>query len=287
MSTFEWLIGPFQYPFMVRALLAATSVGALCAVVGAFVILRGMAFMGDALAHSILPGLAAGFLTAGRGDRRILFWWALGTAVLVALGMGWISRRGRFREDTAIGVVFAGMFALGIALISSVRGFAIDLVHFLFGNVLGVSNGDLFLVGVFGGAILGLLILFYREFVVISFDPTLARTLRLPTAAYHYLLFVLVATTVVVSLQTVGVGLMLAMLVAPASTAFLLTRRLPMMMAVGALLGAVSGAVGLLLSFHWSIASGAAIVLVSIGFFLLALLCAPRRGILWQLVRPR
>ncbi len=283
MSFVEAIVEPFRYPFMIRGLIAATSVGGLCAVVGSFVVLRGMAFMGDAIAHSILPGLAGGVLTAGRGDRRALFWWALGTAILVALGIGWISERERVREDTAIGIVFAGMFALGIALISTVRGFAVDLVHFLFGNVLGVSNADLVLIGAFGGAVLLLLLVFYKELVAVSFDPTLARTLRLPTSAYRYLLFVLVAVTVVVSLQTVGVGLMLAMLIVPASTAFLVARRLPQMMAIGALLGVLSGAIGLYLSFHWSVASGASIVLVAIAFFFLALLLSPRRGLLGRL----
>jgi ABC-type Mn2+/Zn2+ transport system permease subunit len=276
----DWIAEPLRFPFMVRGLIAAMSVGGLCAIVGSFVILRGMAFMGDAIAHSILPGLAGGVLTAGRGDRRALFWWALGTAILVALGIGWISERGRVREDTAIGIVFAGMFALGIALISTVRGFAVDLVHFLFGNVLGVSNGDLVLIGAFGGAVLLVVLLFYKELVVVSFDPTLARTLRLPTSVYRYLLFALVAVTVVVSLQTVGVGLMLAMLIVPASAAFLLSRRLPSMMAIGALLGLLSGAIGLYLSFYWSVASGAAIVLVAIAFFFAALVLSPHRRFL-------
>jgi len=261
------LLEPLQFPFMVRGLIAAMSVGGLCAVIGSFVVLRGMAFMGDAIAHSILPGLAGGVLTVGRGDRRSLFWWALGTAIVVALGMGWIGKRSQVREDTAIGIVFAGMFALGIALISTVRGFAVDLVHFLFGNVLGVSTGDLVLIGAFGGGVLLIVLLFYKELLITSFDPILARTLRLPTSLYQYLLFILVAVTVVVSLQTVGVGLMLAMLIVPASTAFLVTRRLPMMIAVGSLLGVLSGAIGLYVSFYWSIASGAAIVLVAIAFF--------------------
>ena len=280
MSLVDWIAEPLRFPFMVRGLIAAMSVGGLCAIVGSFVVLRGMAFMGDAIAHSILPGLAGGVLVVGRGDRRALFWCALGTAILVALGMGWISGRGRVREDTAIGIVFAGMFALGVALISTVRGFAVDLVHFLFGNVLGVSNADLVLIGAFGGAVLLAVLLLYKELVVVSFDPTLARTLRLPTSVYRYLLFVLVAVTVVVSLQTVGVGLMLAMLIVPASTAFLLSRRLPSMIATGALLGLLSGAIGLYLSFYWSVASGAAIVLVAIAFFFAAFILSPHRGFL-------
>ncbi len=276
---FEWLVAPLRFAFMVRGLIAAISVGVLCSAVGAFVVLRGMTFIGDALAHSILPGLAVGFISIGKGDRRGLFWWALGTAILVALGMGWISERTRFREDAAIGIVFAGMFALGIALISTVRGFSVDLVHFLFGNVLGVSNYDLILLGAFGGSVLLLLFLFYKELVLVSFDITLARTLRIRASFYRYLLFVLIAVTVVLSLQTVGIGLMLAMLVTPASTAHLLTKRLPSMLVVGALLGAAAGAVGLYLSFYWGVASGAAIVLVSIAMFLVALAVTSHRGL--------
>ncbi|MFC2105856.1 metal ABC transporter permease [Candidatus Bipolaricaulota bacterium] len=276
---FEWLLAPLRFAFMVRGLIAAITVGVLCSAVGAFVVLRGMTFIGDALAHSILPGLAVGFISIGKGDRRGLFWWAIGTAILVALGMGWISDRTRFREDAAIGIVFAGMFALGIALISTVRGFSVDLVHFLFGNVLGVSNHDLTLLGAFGGAVLLLLFLFYKELVLVSFDITLARTLRIRASFYRYFLFVLIAVTVVLSLQTVGIGLMLAMLVTPASTAHLLTKRLPAMLMVGALLGAVAGIVGLYLSFYFGVASGAAIVLVSIAMFLLALMVSNRHEI--------
>jgi manganese/iron transport system permease protein len=265
---------------MIRALVASALVGGLCSIVGTFVVLRSMAFLGDAIAHSVLPGIATGVLVAGRGDRRSLFWWALGTSILVALGIGWVSERGRIREDTAIGIVFAGMFALGIALLSTVRGFAVDLVHVLFGDVLGVSVGDLALIAAFGGAVLLLVVLFYKELVLVSFDPTLGATLRLPVAAYRRLLLVLVAITVVVSLQVVGLALMLAMLVAPATTAYLLTRRVRSMMAVGALIGVASGLIGLYVSFYFAVASGAAIVLVAIAMFLLALLLAPHRGLL-------
>lgn len=285
MSLWEWIAGPLRYPFMLRALAAAVMVGGLSAVAGSYVVLRSMTFLGDALAHSVLPGVAAGFLVSGRGDRRILFWWALGTAIFSAIGIGWISRHGRLREDAAIGIVFAGMFALGIALISTVRGFAVDLVHFLFGNVLAVSSWDLWMIAGFGALVLALVVVFYKEFLVVSFDPILAVTLRLPTAFYQYLLLIQIAITIVVSLQTVGIGLMLAMLITPASTAFLITRRLPAMMAVGALAGMVSSVLGLYLSFYWNVASGAAIVLVSIALFLLALLFSPRRGMLHRLLK--
>lgn len=272
MSFVETLALPFSYPFMIRGLIAAVIVGIVCSVIGCYVVLRGMAFLGSAVAHSILPGLAVGFLVEGQDDRRSLFWWALGTSVLVALGVGAISRRGRIREDSAIGIVFAGMFALGIALISTVRGFAVDLVHFLFGNVLAVTSWDLTMIAAFGGGILLLVGLFYKEFLVISFDETLGRTQRLPVRLYQNLLLVLMALTVAVSLQTVGVGLMLAMLVTPPAAAQLLTRRLPVMMATSAGIGALSGVIGLYVSFYAGIASGAAIVLVAMGWFL-ALLC--------------
>ena len=275
MNVLEWIVAPLRYPFMVRSLIAAVLVGGLSAVVGSYVVLRSMAFLGDALAHAVLPGVAAGYLIAGQGGRRSLFWWALGTAIAVALGIETISQRTRIKEDTAIGIVFAGAFALGIALISTVRGFATDLVHVLFGNVLGVSNGDLILIGAFGGAVLLVVFLLYKEFLVVSFDPTLAVTLRLPTTFYRILLLILVAVTVVVSLQTVGLGLMLAMLITPATTAYLVTRRLPRMMAVGALLGIVSGIVGLYLSFYFGLASGAAIVLVAITLFSIVVILRP------------
>ena len=271
MNAIEWLVAPLRHAFMVRALVASVLVGGLCSVVGAFVVLRSMAFLGDAIAHSVLPGIATGMLVAGRGDRRSLFWWALATSVLVALGIGWVSRRGRLREETAIGIVFAGTFALGIALLSRVRGFALDLVHVLFGDVLGVSAADLVLIAAFGAAVLLVILLFYKELLLVSFDPTHAATLRLPVAAYQSLTLVLVAVTVVVSLQVVGLALTLALLVAPTSTALLFVRRVPHAMAVGAAVGAASGILGLYVSYYLGVASGAAIVLVAIAAFLSAL----------------
>ncbi len=275
------LIDPLAYPFMVRGLLAAVLVGMVCATVGVYIVLRGMAFFGDALAHAILPGVAVGYLVSG-GDQTVLFWFALITAVLTAIGIGAISKGAALKEDTSIGIMFAGMFALGIALISTVRGYAVDLAHFLFGNVLGVSSQDLALIFIFGGIVILTIILFYKEFLVIAFDPILAATLRIPADFLNFLLFVLLAITIVVSLQTVGVALMLAMLVTPPATAYLLTRRLPAMMLTSAAIGAFSGVVGLYLSYYVSVASGAAIVLVSTFIFLLVALFAPRRGWVWK-----
>jgi ABC-type Mn2+/Zn2+ transport system permease subunit len=272
MSTaINWLLEPLSYGFMARGMIAAVLVGIICAVVGTYMVLRGMAFFGDALAHTILPGIALGYLITG-GAREILFWYALGTAVLAALGIGAISKQAQVREDTAIGIIFAGMFALGIALISTVRSYAVDLSHFLFGDVLGVTTHSLWLILIFGGIVLLTIAAFYKEFLTISFDPILAITLRLPVGLLNNLLLVLIAITVAVSLQTVGVALMVAMLITPAASAYLLTRRLPVMMMLAAIIAAFSGVVGLYFSYYLSIASGAAIVLTATAIFLLALI---------------
>ncbi len=280
----DLIVGPMNYPFMVRGLLAVVMAGAVCAAVGTFMVLRGMAFLGDALAHAILPGVAVGYLVSG-GARGAIFWWGLGAAVLTAIGIGAIGRGTRVKEDTAIGIIFAGMFALGIVLISTMRSYAVDLAHFLFGDVLGVSVADLWLTAIFGGLVLLTIVALFKELLIISFDPILAATLRLPSAVLDYLLLVLIAVTIVVSLQTVGVALMVAMLVTPAATAYLLTRRLAAMMSLAAFTGALSGVLGLYISYYASVASGAAIVLVCTFFFVLALLFAPRRGLVWGWIR--
>jgi len=277
----QFLATPLAHAFMVRGLFAALIVTVVCAVLGTFIVLRGMAFLGDALAHAILPGVAIGYLVGG-GARGPLFWWALATGVLTSLGIGALTLQQRIKEDTAIGVIFAGMFALGIALISTVRSYSVDLTHFLFGNVLGVSSGDLILTGAFGGLVLVLMTLFYKEFMLLSFDPVLAATLRLPTKSLHYLLLVMLAITIVISLQSVGVGLMVAMLVTPAATAFMLTKRLAPMMAVSAIIGAFSAVAGLYLSYYANVASGAAIVLVCTAIFAVGFAFAPGKGILAQ-----
>jgi len=266
---------------MTRGLMAAVLVGIVCAVVGSYMVLRGMAFFGDALAHAILPGVAIGYLASG-GERGAVFWGAMIAAVLTAVGIGTVSKQAEIKEDTAISIVFVGMFALGIALISTARGYAVDLAHFLFGNVLGVTPADLRLTFIFGVMVIVLVIAFYKEFLLVSFDPVLSATLRIPANLLNYLLLVLIAVTIVVSLQTVGVALMLAMLVTPPATAYLLTRRLQGMMVVAAVIGATSGVIGLYLSFYLGLPSGAAIVLVTTVIFLAALLFAPRRGRVWQ-----
>ena len=264
----EFILEPLQYAFMVRGLAAAVLVGIVCAVMGTYVVLRSMAFFGDALAHAILPGIAVGYLVGG-GAREPLFWWALVAAIISSLGIGTISRSTRIKEDTAIGIIFAGTFALGVALISTVRSYTVDLAHFLFGDVLGVRSADLWLIAAFGGFVLVVILAFYKEFMVLSFDPVLAATLRLPVRFLEILLLILIAVTIVVSLQTVGVALMVAMLVTPTATAYLMTNRLPVMMILSALIASVSGVLGLYASYYIGIASGAAIVLVCTLIFIL------------------
>ena len=235
----DLLLDPLQYSFITRALLAAVIVGVVCSVLGTFVVLRGMAFFGDALAHTILPGVVIAFLIGWP-----LAVGALIFGVLTAVGIGVLTERGDLKEDTAIGVVFAGFFALGVAMLSMTGSYTVDLAHFLFGNLLGVTQADLWTTAVLGAIVLITIFLFYKEFLVISFDPVLAVTLRLPTTFLRYLLLILIAVTIVVSLQVVGIALMLAMFVTPAATASLLTRRLPTMMVVSACIGAFSGVAG-------------------------------------------
>jgi len=271
----DWLLEPLAYGFMQRGLAASLMVGVLCAVVGCYVVLRGMAFLGDALAHAILPGVALAYLLKGN-----LLVGALIAAIVVGLGIGMLSRQGKIREDTAIGILFAAALALGVAMISTVQTYAVDLTHILFGNILGVSPSDLLIIAVLGVIVIATIVLLYKEFLVVSFDRVLAATLRLPVEVLRNLMLILIALTIVVSLQAVGVGLVAAMLVTPAATAYLLTRRLPMMMVIAALIGAFSGVAGLYLSYYLNIASGAAVVLVATAVFVLAYVFAPRRGLL-------
>jgi len=279
----EFVVEPLQYGFMVRGLIAALVVGIVCPVLGAYIVLRGMALFGNALAHAILPGVAIAYLLGGSGQTG-LFVGGLVAGVATALGIGAISKGG-LKEDTAIGVIFTGMFALGIAMISTVRSYTVDLTHFLFGDVLGVSGGDLWLITIFGLLVIVSIFAFYKEFLVLSFDPMLARTLRLPDTFLNYLLLLLIAVTIVLSLQTVGIALMSAMLVTPAATAYFLTRRLPIMMILGAAIGAISAVTGLYLSFYINIASGPAIVLTSTLIFLLAFIFSPRQGLIKRFTR--
>lgn len=274
----DWFLGePLSVEIFQRSLLAAIMVGIVSGVVGSLVVVRSMSFFGDALAHAVLPGVAYMYQRVRRGDvpdaltsdQDPLLWGGLAAGIFSAVVIGVLTRTGRVRSDSAIGVVFAGMFALGIAMISRIEGFSQDLTHILFGELFGVSSADLNLIILFGVVILAAVALLYKEFLIISFDPVLARTLNLPTEILRYVLLILIAVTIVVSLQTVGIALMIAMLVTPAAAAGLITHRLHWMMVVAAIIGAASSIIGFYASFHLNIATGASIVLTATAIFII------------------
>ena len=249
------LTEPLQFTFMQTGLLATVLVGVTCAVLGVYVVLRSMAFIGDALAHTILPGLVAAYLLGLN-----LLGGAVVAGVATALGIGWLSRRGTLREDTAIGVTFTGMFALGILLMSTTDSFR-DFSHMLFGNVLGIAPRDLVLISVLALLVLGFLFLFHKELELTSFDPTHAKAMGLGADKVRYGLLVLLSLTVVAGIQAVGVVLISALLITPAAAASLVTNSLPRMMVISAVIATFSGVAGLYASYFFDVASGAAIVL--------------------------
>jgi ABC-type Mn2+/Zn2+ transport system permease subunit len=276
------LLDPLQFEFMQRALLAVVLIGAVSGVIGAYVVTRGMAFLGDALAHSLLPGVAIAYISGASGQGLLLG--GLIAGILAALGIGFLTRGSRLAEDTAIGIVFAGMMALGIAIISSTRNYSVDLTHVLIGNILAVDATDLALIAAAGLIVVVVIVAFYKEFLVVAFDPTLAQTLWLPAETLRLLLLVLLAITIVIGVQVVGVALVSAMLVTPAATARFYVRRLHHMMLLAAAIGAASSVTGLYAAWYLQIAPSAAIVLMLMVVFLATFFLAPGKGYLWSLL---
>lgn len=272
----DWLTDPFGAEFVRTGALAAAIVGVLCGVVGCYVVMRGMALMADSLAHGVLPGVAIAFaLTAGAAgsgpDEAALWVGALAAGLVTAAGTNLVIRRSDVREDTAAGVVFVFMLALGVAIASRVEGYSVDLTTFLFGDVLGVSSGDVIASAILTAAVLALVALLYRPFLAISFDPQRAAALGMPVERLHLVMLVIVTLAVVIGFRVVGTLLVLGLLIAPPATAALLTRRLPAMMALSAAIAALSAPIGLLLSWHLDLAAGASIVLVAVSAFVVAL----------------
>lgn len=270
-----WFTDPLEFEFMRRALIAVALVGVVSAVVGAFVVVRGMAFIGDALAHASFAGVAAAFALGFS-----IYLGAIVAGVATALGIAFISQRGRLQFDTAIGVLFVGAFALGIAIVSRQENYTVDLFSFVFGNILGVSWNDVWLMLGTGTFVVAMVALFYKELLFTAYDPTVAAATGIPTQALEYGLLALIALSTVVALQAVGIVLVVAMLVTPAATASLVVRRLHHVIAVGVVVALVSAVAGLYVSYHAEIATGASIVLVATSCFIVALLFAPRRGLL-------
>jgi ABC-type Mn2+/Zn2+ transport system permease subunit len=276
-SLLDWLREPWTFEFMQRALVVAVIIGAVSAVVGSFVILKSMAFIGDALPHASFGGVAVAFVLGVN-----LQLGAAVAAVVIALAIGFMARRGVVRYDTAIGIMFIAGFAVGILIVSRQEGYVVDLFSFVFGNVLGVSWTDVWITGFLGAFVLAGVALFYKELLFVAYDPSMAAASGVPVGLVQYGLLLLIALTVVMALQVMGIVLVLAMLVAPAATAQLLTRRLPSMMVLGSIIGVVSSVVGLYAAWYADVSASASIVLTATGFFALAFIFSPRTGLLAQ-----
>jgi manganese/iron transport system permease protein len=265
------LLQPLALGFFVRALVASALVGVVCAVVGTYVVLRGVAFIGDAIAHAGFPGVVAAYLLGVP-----YYLGAAVAAVGTALAIGVVTKRAGIRQDTAIGVLFAGTFAFGVFLFSSIKGYVADLFSFLFGNVLAISPGDLVALVILGLGVIGVVALLWKELLYATFDPLGAAASGIKVDRLEYLFLALVALTIVVSLQAVGIILVVAMLITPAATAQMLTVRFTRLMLLAAIVGIASAVIGLYLSYWLDVASGATIVLVETALFLVALVVGPR-----------
>lgn len=266
-----FLLGPLSYPFMQRAFLATVIVGVVAAVVGTFVVWKGLAFIGDALAHASFAGVGAAFVM--KGD---LYVGAVLASLVTALGIASLARRGRVTFDTAIGVLFAGAFSLGIVLISRIPTYTVDLFGFVFGNVLGVGPEDVLLIAIVGTLVIGVVVLLYKELLFVAFDPMMAEAAGIPVGFLQHLLLGLVALSVVAAMKAIGIVLVVAMLVTPPATASLLCNRFHHIMLLAAVLSVASSVVGLYISFYANVPSGAAIVLVATALFLMAWIVSSR-----------
>ncbi|HWH37880.1 MAG TPA: metal ABC transporter permease [Candidatus Limnocylindrales bacterium] len=270
----DWLLEPLQFAFFQRALVAAVLAGVTCALVGSYVVLKGLAFIGDAIAHAAFPGVVAAFVVGAP--------YVIGgglAAFFSAIAIGWVSRRGRLRVDTAIGVVFVGAFALGILMFSRIEGFVGELFGFLLGNVLAISAETLVSLLLLGGLVIAIVLLLWKELLYATFDPLGAAAAGLPVSKLDYLFLGLIAVTIVVSLQAVGIILVVAMLVTPAATAQLLTVRFSRLVPGATAIGAATAVGGLYLSYWLDAPSGATIVLLQTAVFLAVLLLNPRTGL--------
>ena len=264
-----------SYAFMQRALVAGALIGALCAVIGVYVVLRGLSFIGAGIAHASFGGVALGFLL---GVDPVLT--AIAFCLLTAWGIGAVARRGQVKEDTAVGIFFASTMALGILLIGLMEGYNVDLFGYLFGSILAVTPQDLGITLGLGALILLVVGLLFKELVFITFDPEMAEVVGLPAGPLYFLLLSLIALTVVLSIKVVGIVLVSALIVTPAAAAYQLTEDFRRMMLLAVLLGVGATVGGLFLSYWLNTASGATIVLLATLFFFLAALLSPRRRIL-------
>ena len=275
MGLVAFFTDPLSYVFIQRGLVAAILLGVVCAIMGTFVVLKGLAFIGDAVSHAAFPGVVIAFI----GGFPIYLGGAI-AAVTTALLIGFVSRRSRLRLDTSVGVLFAGAFALGILLYSTIKSYAGDLLGYLLGNILGIGFGDLVQVAVLGALVTAVVVAIRKELLFATFDPLGAAASGLPVSLLEYLLLGLLGVTIIVSIQAVGIVLVVAMLVTPAATAQLLVVRFERVMLVAVVLAAASAVAGLYGSFYLNVPSGPAIVLIETALFVVALALGPRTGLL-------
>lgn len=271
----NFIDGIVRYQFLQSALITSVLVGLISGIIGSFIVLRGMSLMGDAISHAVLPGVAASYMF---GANYILGASIFG--ILAALLIGFITQKSQLKNDTAIGVVFSSFFALGIIMISFAKS-STDLYHILFGNVLAVRTSDIVITSIVGAIVIVFVLLFYKELQITSFDPTMAQAYGLNVQFFHYALMFLLTLVAVSSLQTVGTILVIAMLITPAATAYLLTNNLPIMITLASLFGVLSSIIGLFFSYSYNLASGATIVLTAALFFILAFLFSPKKGLVF------
>jgi manganese transport system permease protein len=274
MDLMNWLIAPLQYGFMVKALWVSALVGLVCAALSCFMILKGWALMGDAVSHAVLPGVVLAYVM-----NIPLAIGAFVFGVGSVLAIGFIQSHTRVKEDTVIGLVFTGLFALGIVLVSKVKS-SVDLGHILFGNVLGIGDGDIIQTVIIAAITLVTLALLQKDLILFCFDPTHARSIGLNTNFLYYVLLSLLSLTAVAGLQTVGIILVVAMLVTPGATAYLLCDRFDRMMLVAMTSGVFSSVLGTYVSYHLDASTGGCIVVVQTLVFLIAMVFAPKHGIL-------
>ncbi len=262
----DFLLEPLKFGFMQRGLLASVLVSVICGTLGSFVVLKGLAFIGDALAHASFGGVALAFVLGIN-----IYLGAFVFAIATALGIGAITQRGRVSSDTAIGVLFSGTFALGILIISRVDRYTTDLFGYLFGDVLSITATDLWTIAILGLVVLVLVSVFYRQLLFVAFDPTAAAASGIATRRLEYLLLALLGVTIVTAIQAVGIIMVVALLVTPSATAYLLTRRFHHMILASVALGVLSALMGIYLSYYLDVASGAAIILVATALFFVTL----------------
>ena len=272
-GAFDWITVPLSYPFMQRALIVSVLVGAVCAVLSCYLVLKGWSLMGDAISHAVLPGIVIAFalglpLAVG----------AFAAGLSCALLTGYLKEHSRVKEDTVMGIVFSGMFGFGLVIFTKVETDQ-HLNHILFGNVLGVTVRDLIETAVIAGGTLLVVLLKRRDLLLYCFDPNHARAIGLPVRALHYGLLILLSLTIVGSLKAVGIILVIAMLVAPGAVAYLLTDSFERMLPIATAVAVGSSALGTIVSFHIDGATGACIVLIQFAVFVLAFLFAPKRGL--------